>query len=234
MRDQFHSKSMQDPRQKLQHFSCHGWQLETGMSPPPIVCTTRHNHPCSSTKSSSYHSFFHETQTNFLTRWLRTSIAKLSKLFLMFVGSMHSNIFELGKFSIMSLRPEMQILLLKFGRPRLRWIPDGPMGNAPWFGNLLAPANAPGQRLWLWTGLVLVLFDVVIFYASNEMPLLRFHALGNKTGWIGHSPCNPWWYLAKVALIWVFDQSTLLGLPRVIEISKANIICKKGFYRTLT
>ena len=150
----------------------------------------------------------------------------------MSVGSMHSNIFELGKFSMMSLHPEMQILLLKFGRPRLRWTPDGPMGNAPWFGSLLASANALAQRMGLWTGLVLVLLDGVIFYASNETPLLRFHALGNKTGWIGHSPGNLWWYPANVVL--VFDQSTSLVLPRVIENSKANMSCKKGFYRTVT
>jgi hypothetical protein len=152
----------------------------------------------------------------------------------MSVGSTHSNIFELGKFSMMSLHPEMQILLLKFGRPRLRWIPDGPMGNAPWCGNLLGLANAQAQRLGLWTGLVLVLIDGVIFYASNEMLLLKFHALSNKTEWIGHSPGNPWWYLANVVQIWVFDQSTSLVLPRVIENSKANITCKNGFYRTLT
>ena len=40
--------------------------------------------------------------------------------------------------------------------------------------------------------------------------------------------------LANVVLFWAFDQSTLLVLPRGIENSKANMSCKKGFYRQVT
>ena len=40
--------------------------------------------------------------------------------------------------------------------------------------------------------------------------------------------------LANVVLFWAFDQSTLLVLPRGIENSKANMSCKKGFYRPVT
>ena len=74
----------------------------------------------------------------------------------------------------------------------------------------------------------------VIPCANNEMLILRFHALGNKTQWIGHSPDDPWWYLANVGLLMNFEQSTLLVLPRVTENSKANMQCKKGFYRPIT
>ena len=118
-------------------------------------------------------------------RWFCTSIAKLSKLFLMSVGSTHSKIFELGRFSMVSLFPEMQKMLIKFGCQRLRWIPDGPMGNATWCGNLLDSASSLAQRLAQWTGLVLILINGILFCASNEMLLLRCHALGNKTEWIG-------------------------------------------------
>ena len=34
--------------------------------------------------------------------------------------------------------------------------------------------------------------------------------------------------------VWVVDESELLGQPRVIENSKANISCKKDFYRPVT
>ena len=70
--------------------------------------------------------------------------------------------------------------------------------------------------------------------ANNEMLLLIFHALGNKTEMDCPLSWNPWWYLANVILFWGFVLSTLLGLPRVIENSKANMSCKKGFYRPVT
>ena len=70
--------------------------------------------------------------------------------------------------------------------------------------------------------------------ASNELLLCRLCALGNKTWWIGHSPGNPWWYLANVVLVWVFDKSTLLVLPKVNENSKGNMSCTKVFFRPVT
>jgi len=86
------------------------------------------SHPWPSTKNSRDHYFLHETRTNFPTRGA-TKVTphqhcQTVEPFLMPVGSTHSNIFELGKFSMKSLHPEMQTLLLKFGCLRLRWIPD--------------------------------------------------------------------------------------------------------------
>jgi len=66
------------------------------------------------------------------------------------------------------------------------------MGNAPWFENLFDLANAQEQKLEFGTGVVLVLIGAVIFYASNEMPLRIFHAVGNKTESIARSPNKPW------------------------------------------